>query len=605
MLLDKIYKIRVKYYHIFACEFFMKNMFKFLFLCIPFGLFCGGELPEVEPKEPVKQEGKIIEESAPVTCVEGDNRVLLRELNGLYFLGEKEHFPEDLNGGVQIKGVHIIDELEFKARMNCFLHHPLTIHQFKCIKKEVIRFFKEKGFLLVAVNPTTRQEVSSGSVVFVVVVAKLGAIKVEGEKYFSASSLKREISLKKGDYITANPLRGDIKWLNNNPFRTVNLIFERGEGLGESDIVLQVQDRFPARFYLGYENNGVRGVGISRLSAGFNYGNLFGIGHQLNYQFTMAPDICKWRAHSLNYVAPLPWRHTLKLLGSYIFSHPHLRKLPRGLFSVNGDTEQGSLRYIFPVSVWHRINSIIALGGDFKRTNTFIFFGEEMALKKHVEVAQLVLTYDGKLNDSLGSTSVDCNLVMSPARITHYNRGSNFHTMRPYARSHYIYFRGDLNRLFYFGKYAWLMDATVQLTGNRLVQLEQLNFTGHSAVRGYREAILSADRGIILKNELRFPPINFFSKKNIRDGLQFLLFVDFGIASNVSKTVYKIDHDGKEPPKKLVYKDHHVTLLSAGPGMRYSLNNNVSAYLDYGQRLLHFHGVKTHHRLHCGITFSY
>ena len=48
---------------------------------------------------------------------------------------------------------------------------------------------------------------------------------------------------------------------------------------------LNVNDRIPFRPYAGYEDSGTRFTGEDRFLAGFNWGNVFGLDQQLNYQY--------------------------------------------------------------------------------------------------------------------------------------------------------------------------------------------------------------------------------------------------------------------------------------------------------------------------------
>ena len=58
-------------------------------------------------------------------------------------------------------------------------------------------------------------------------------------------------------------------WLNNNPFRQVDVVFKPGEKLGATDVELDVNDRLPFRPYVGYEDSGTRFTGPDRFITGF------------------------------------------------------------------------------------------------------------------------------------------------------------------------------------------------------------------------------------------------------------------------------------------------------------------------------------------------
>ena len=111
--------------------------------------------------------------------------------------------------------------------------------------------------------------------------------------------------------------------MNQNPFHTSDVVYHPGAALGETDIVLQTKDRFPMRFYGGYEDSGNAPTGFDRYeraSTGATPLSL-GLGQQLNYQYTTSGDGHSLRAQAGSYVIPLPWRHTLTFFGSYADTH--------------------------------------------------------------------------------------------------------------------------------------------------------------------------------------------------------------------------------------------------------------------------------------------
>ena len=92
----------------------------------------------------------------------------------------------------------------------------------------------------------------------------------------------------------ADELTSDLNWINRNPFLQSNILMAPGGAPGTTDLMLRTQDRFPLRVYAGFENSGNQFTGDERILTGFNYGNLFGLGQQLSYQFTSGEDVNKF-----------------------------------------------------------------------------------------------------------------------------------------------------------------------------------------------------------------------------------------------------------------------------------------------------------------------
>jgi hemolysin activation/secretion protein len=111
--------------------------------------------------------------------------------------------------------------------------------------------------------------------------------------------------------IRSSELQDDLDWLNENPFHTTDLVYHPGQTLGATDLELQTKDRFPARFYLGYDDTGNAETGFDRYEAGVNWGDAFGLGQQLNYQYSTSGNGDSLRAHAGSYVIQLPWHNTV------------------------------------------------------------------------------------------------------------------------------------------------------------------------------------------------------------------------------------------------------------------------------------------------------
>jgi hemolysin activation/secretion protein len=300
------------------------------------------------------------------------------------------------------------------------------------------------------------------------------------------------------------------------------------------------------------------------LFAGFNWGDAFGLGHQLNYQFTASPDVEKMVAHSGSYVVPLPWRHTLTVFGSHAKSQPDIP-----LFNLEGVSWQVGLRYRVPLTSWHEVEHGFTAGLDFKRSDNNLAFGGVSVFSQSVDVAQLVFGYDASLVDRLGSTSLGLTVFLSPGGIGGLNDDSDYTSARADAEARYAYARLTLERTTKLpAAFAWVVRGEAQIASTNLLGSEQLGFGGASSLRGYDEREANGDAGFILVNELRGP--SFSVIKGLSDQLTPLVFVDAGVAV--------LD-------QLLPGEDRNRELLSTGVGLRYSLATNVVARADYGWQL--------------------
>ena len=492
--------------------------------------------------------------------------------------------PEGVPGatGVKIIGPEFLRRADFEQLLTPYLGQAMSLAKIKQMQREVILFCRAADHPVIdAFYP--EQDSTEGIIQMAVLEGKVGKITVlnEGERHFKDDVFTNAVRLQRGGFILESQLLDDINWLNRNSyFREVDVAFSQGE-LGEVDLQLRVKDRPPVRPYVGYENSGNEILGEHRVLAGVNLGDVLGLDHQLNYQFTTDVDIETFKAHSLSYVVPLPWRHTLTVFGSYVDIDADLTDVGFTNFVQKGQSYQASLRYSVPLPRFAKVDHEISAGFDYKKTDNNLELGLVTApiFDTLTEIAQFVLAYRGFRPDSFGSTAVGVQGFYSPGDLTPRNDKADFELVRGGADANYLYFRllaeratklplGDgwrqkrVDELF-----AWHIAGTYQWADSRLLPSEQLGLGGYATVRGYDERVVNGDDGWIINNELRTPAFrigNLLGKAGSYDTLQFLLFSDYGAARSP-----EADFD----------------LVSVGGGVRYNVNTHFQFRFDYGWQL--------------------
>jgi len=297
-----------------------------------------------------------------------NKKVLVETLNSLIFQSKYQEM-KDLQDPIVIDNVDIPKPNNFRKEIYKFIGKPITIENLDEIKLFVVNYFRKEGYPLVGVNIPAGQDITNGDVHVIIQIAKLGKIEVQGAQYFSKDRIKKQVSLKPNEKISTNKLIEDLEWLNDNPFRNVSAIYQAGNKLHETDIILNVEDRFPYRVYAGYENSSYTIAGSSRFLAGFNLGNLFKSDQQLNFQFMSAKHVNDWWGIAGNYIIPLSWKNILKFLGSYsrAISDEEAFK------AVTGRGWTAAARYEIPLPIIGNLSHDLIFGFDFKRTNNFAF----------------------------------------------------------------------------------------------------------------------------------------------------------------------------------------------------------------------------------------
>jgi hemolysin activation/secretion protein len=524
------------------------------------------------------------------------HQVLVKHLNALVFVPTPQAV---VKSGLSAHGIDLGKVTppapeDFASKFMPYLGQPMTRGGLNDMVKSIIVYYRDHHHPVVDVA-VPAQDITNGVLQVVVLEARVGNVTVAGNRWFSSSEIRDGVSVQPGDTIDSEQLQANLDFLNQNPFRTTDVVYRPGEKFGLTDLTLQTRDRFPARVFAGYEDSGDIETGIDRYFAGFNYGDLFGLGQQLNYQYTTSGNFDSLRAHSGSYVIPLPWEHTLTFFGSYVDTKGQLPSL----FGVTGRSYQVSGRYSVPLPTFSisKVNykQSIAAGFDYKYNDNSLEFGNALAAGTLYTVDQFVLAYDGAESDPWGSTTIDENLYLSPGGWGSNNNDAAFSNAHAGATADYVYNTLVLERLTRLpADWSLILRGTLQTSNANLVPSEQLGFGGYDTVRGYDEREVNTDDGFIFTTEVRSPTISAGDLLHLapfKDQLQFLAFWDYGSASNHAP---------------LPGESNEIPLSSLGVGLRYSINTYLSVRYDYAFQLLNT-GFDNDHgsRSDIGVVISY
>lgn len=550
-------------------------------------------LDRFAPKEPEpmakKKEGKPEPKPSAAKAKRGNEQAGIK-LRGLVFVATK---PQLRTGGVKamdgvrIEGVPLIDRADFIQRMKNFIGQALSLDLVNAIALETARYFREHDHPVVSVV-APKQEITSGVVQFLVTEARLGTVRLTGNHHFRSDLFK--VGLHPDDPILMNQLDADTSFYNRNPFRSVTAELSPGKHPGETDVTLDVKDKFPLRVFAGYDNSGVKSTGENKLFTGFNYGNVFGIGDEFSYQYSSSADFQQLLAHSASWTVPLPWHHIFQISGTYSESKP---KTAAGAPQLNGTTWQLGAHYIIPLPPVHKFTHELNIGYDFKYTDNNLQFGGTQVFDTPIDISQFSIAYSAALPDKLGRTSLSIAGIWSPGGMGSNNNDAAFGMARSGSKANYFYATLALDRItrLPFGC-SWSLNVKGQLASGNLQATEQFLLGGESTVRGYDELAAAGDQGILMRNEIYAPSFSagrLVGCKKAQDQFQFLVFHDIGYT------------EVKHP---LIGERKGTTLQSAGVGARWQIKDNLSAHFDYGWQIDDI-GLKDKSRAHVGVTLSY
>lgn len=508
-------------------------------------------------------------------------QVAVPVLRGLLFVkdhGRTAVRSQTLPPGKAVAAVDLpVLDTAFLAGFANDIGQPLTFAGLARIRRAVIERFRAAGEPLVDVY-VPEQDVNDGVVRISVTEFHLGEVAARGNRYFSEAQLVREMPLKRGGPIRESDVSTGLALLNENPYRSVDVVYAPGAGANATDVILQTQDRLPLRVSAGYDNSGVVQLGRDRFFAGIDYGDLFGLDQQIAYRYTASndlfggnppiqgrPDRPRFQAHAFSYSAPLPWFDRVEFFGVYAQSTPRLDND----FNQTGVSSQLSFRYDRHLPFVDGWRQQVQFGYDFKRSNNDLEFGGAQVFNANSHVHQFLVAYDASKSDALGQTHGNVALFASPGHLDGNNTDTAFQDMRNGATARYTYFQLLAERTLAIGAgFAFSARGQFQWTPNTLLPSEEMGLGGDDTLRGYEPYSVQGDRGWNLQTELRAPAFAFFGD----DGPAFqpFAFVDAGHVWN------KFDQPSEVQAGML---------SSVGVGVRFQWSRFVNARLTYGQPL--------------------
>ena len=158
----------------------------------------------------------------------------------------------------------------------------------------------------------------------VVIVGRYSQLKIKGNRWFSDQAARvSKHGVKPGDEVLLSVLESALNWANANPFRHLDILINTvNKQPGIADLDVSVQEHIPVRVGFTYDDTGNDIIGNNHYTGSVQFGNLWGLDHQVTYQYTTTDDSRVYQAHSLDYRIPLPWHHYLVFDAAYAVVQP-------------------------------------------------------------------------------------------------------------------------------------------------------------------------------------------------------------------------------------------------------------------------------------------
>ncbi len=520
-----------------------------------------------------------------LTCLCFYAGTLSAQIEGIFITSKAD---EILTAGrPTVKGVEISQitipggEDKLKELLKPYLGKPLTRENVIEVKQKIMLYFVSQQHSKLGVS-LPEQETTGGVIQVLVDQKQFGKMITKGESWYDDAQLSRLLSVSPGQQISEDTLQNNLSWLNRNPFHSAKSKWVPTDNPQVVDLQITTKTRSPIRLYDRFDDTGNAATGYGRFATGFAWGNAFGVGDLLSFEYGFSNRTGRYRNYMLNYTSFLPCQHILTLLTQYCEVKPIVPVLLGPSPLVNASSTQVRLHYTVPFKPLHTpLQQSMIFGLEYKniKSHTTIFallpqISPPYIIELNQNITQFYFNYAFYNVMKRHDISFSVDVFASLGKLIPHESNATYEAVRAHSRNKYAYTRLTFADVYTIPKkcqMSFLLRG--QASTGTLPVTEMSCIGGYNTVRGYHEAAYFADNSFIANFELRTLPYKFWPCQ--KGELIFLGFVDYGVGMNWFIPKYV----GVATPP------HCQWLLGVGPGLRYRINPYLQVRADYGFKL--------------------
>lgn len=469
----------------------------------------------------------------------------------------------------QVVGSTVFSPAQLAKATESFVGRPITISELFQARSAVTKLYVDNGYVTSGAY-IPPQKLKGGVVEIRVLEGSLEEIRVTGLRRLNPNYVRSRLALAARKPLNRKRLLEGLQLLQIDPqIQTLSAELSTGTKPGESllDVKVAEADTFSGQIAL--DNGRSPSVGTFRRKVQISEGNLFGQGDGFSVSYSNTQGSNAW---DLSYTLPLNARNG-KLSFNYGTSNSNVIEKPFNVLDIQSASDYYELtlrqpihqspteEFAIGITGSRRFSQASLLGGEIPFPSvgadddggtrvTALRFFQEWTKRSNRQVLAARSQFSLGL-DALGSTT---NAESPDSRFVSWRGQAQW--VRLLAPDTLLLVRGDL-----------------QFADRPLVGLEQFSIGGQDSVRGYRQDVLLGDAGLLASAEARFPLVRFPKIKGL---LQLTPFIETGSVWN------RGDRENPDPN----------SLWSVGLGLRFQLDDKLTARLDWGIPLTKLKGEK-------------
>lgn len=434
---------------------------------------------------------------------------------------------------IVLKDNTLLDEKEQDLIFKKYVNRCLYLKDINNIISDLTKLYFQKGYVTTRVYIEPGQNLSSGTLILVVVEGKLESIRIKDNQNNRSIYPANVFPGLIGKPLNLRDIEQGLDQLNRLPSNSATIRIEAGEEPGGSILEVINKPRSPYTYSISVNNVGSASTGEWLTSYGAVIDNPLGVNDSIGFTFRHSLPYENDRYSSsyvLNYSVPYGY-WTFSFGGSF---SEYATKIP--LLSGQKAKSSGSTidLSISSERIIYR-DQISKLSGYLKLTSKKVqsYFDDSLIFVSSYGVAPLEIgfNYNTLLFNGLFNAQIAYSHGLNPATFAvngkidgQDKRGIDFEF------SKYLVNLGYLKPFDIAGNE---IKLNIQFNyqdslGDNLPPSEQISIGGYYTIRGFHDDSISGDKGYYLRNELTFTPYFISESKELKPKLELVIAYDLG-----------------------------------------------------------------------------
>lgn len=461
---------------------------------------------------------------------------------------------------IRVVGSTVFSESELQQAVRQYLGKTANIQDLLAIRSIITDLYISRGYLTSgAFLPLQDQDFKKGIISIQIIEGELERIDINGLSRLQEEYVRSRIVQAGSRPVNIRSLEEGLQLLQLDPlFSSIRAELKAGRTVGRSVLQIELKENAPWSTSVIVDNRESPSVGSLGVYTSLEYRNLTGLGDSLQIDASGTEGT---RKYGFQYDLPLNAQDKLQF--RYNNNSNRIVERPFSLIDINSRSQALAIGYQH--FLFRSPNSELSLGLSLERreSNDFIFGNIPFSFsvgadngRSVVNVLRFSQEWISRTTDQVLAARSQFNLGLGIFDTTINNTGTD---------GRFLSWQGQFQWVQALDKDAIsILRLGAQLTSQCLLLTEQFGIGGVDTVRGYRQSLYVGDSGVTSSIEFRLPIL----RSEAIGLVQIAPFIDFGaVWSNTPNNLSGV-------------------LASTGVGLRWELNSNFRAKLEWASQLV-------------------